>query len=518
MMAIGKYTDDKSLFHYIDPTGERDPNPYIDKILIEKMGVEDFPVFDIGTDSTEEDISKKAISEFALRFSMRMDYTSANGDSIKDFFSEGGCKFAIFLSTDYMDLTGYSTSDKVTIDETYHEGKYHVSFLCRGLEEEFKTGLEEETSEFSGITSNTSISFESFMLLYPLDNFNVELPPELFVSKVGNANIRFRGAKYRRVGVANYTNWNTVSRWQTFYDLKRGLGFDFEILPNDSIENIYAGLGNQNGMRNVTKIKIFFPEDIENEDPITLTRTTKNITEITAKNAYSHIFMGWSESVYTTTDGFGQHGALTVMIIADSMTGIRGILMDKDGFYKYADNGDGAIDGEDGFKCLFPFFMRSHGNFVKYPASLAEQNYYLYCEFYSGLLPEGTSSFPLDNAYHQNDIYRIPLTHYSAPNNWNHPIGIKAGAVTFPAFFQDNDGYYHDVMKFAIRNYIRFLSGSEGKKKKVRSKLSDVPGIKPYKHIIIGDESYFVSRITGLDLPNRRIEYELTKISDILFS
>lgn len=510
MIIIFKYIDEgKSLF------GSAVNRALYDKILIPYIPVSEFPLFDITTEADDGDIARRRVGEFAIKFNLMQTDKSFRNKSILEFLRDTSSAFKFFFAMQVNPETvfiGTFKLDDVSSDFNFNQGNASIQFKVRCIEEEFKLHLESQHSDFGGIGESTNLTFEDYMSNHHLSGLNLELPSQTFAAKCGDNSVKFRGWTYRFVTRPNYTIWNRHTRWQTFTDLYRGLGFDFEIKLKNSVQETY-NLGQGVGLKDLLNIRIFWQSDIINSPAINLTRVISHSEDILPRATKKTIFMSYQESVYEYPDYI-----VNRQIVAGNMTGIRGVIMTSNNVIKEAHGGDGYTGtSEQAWIVYFPFFMRSAGNFL-IPNIIPESEYTLYIESFAGFVampPINDPPFNLDNAFLNKELFQIPLGQYSSPGlNGFH----KAGVISYPRMFEPDDGDYGKVMKFAISNYKRYLSSGNKKRKYLTARLEDVPGINIYKKISIDGETgskkddYYVSKITGLDLKKQRVSFELTEI------
>ena len=511
MMIILKYVDEgKSL---LESATRR---VLYDKILISNIPIREFPLFDITTEADNGGILRKRVGEFGIKLSLLQPEKSLKNLSIRDFLRDTSKAFKFFFAMKVADGTefiGIFKLDDVSADFNYSDNSASIQFIVRSCEEELKLFLESQHSDFSGIGESTNLTFEDYMTNYHLSGLNLELPAQTFAQKCGDPTIKFRGWPYRFITRPNYTIWNKHTRWQTFEDLYRGLGFDYELKLKNSIQETYNQAQGV-GLKDLLKIRIFWQIDIINSPAITLTRVLSHSEDILPRATKKTIFMSYQESVYEPPDYI-----VNRQIVSGNMTGIRGVIMSSDNVVKECHATDGYTGtSEQAWIVYFPFFMRSAGNFLN-PNTFPESEYTLYISSFAGfaaLPPINDPPFDMNNAYLYEEIFQIPLSQYSSPGvNGFH----KPGVVAYPRFFEPDDGNFGKIMTFAISNYKRYLSSGNKKRKYLTARLSDVPGINIYKKINIPSEglknttvSYYVSKITELDLPNQRISFEITEI------
>lgn len=510
MICILKYVDEgKSL---LESAARR---VLYDKILIPNIPISEFPQFDITTEADDGGILRKRVGEYTIKLSLLQPERSLRTLSIRDFLRDTSNAFKFFFAMEVAPQTvfiGTFKLDDISADFTYSRNRAHIQFTVRSLEEEFKIYLESQHSDFSGIGESTNLTFEDYITNHHLSGLNLELPSQTFAQKCGDSTIKFRGWPYRFITRPNYTIWNKHTRWQTFTDLYRGLGFDYELKLKNSIQETYD-LAQGVGLRDLIKIRIFWQIDIINNPAITLTRVISHQEDILPRATKKTIFMSYQESVYEFPDYI-----VNRQITSGNMTGIRGVIMSSDNVIKechQTDNYTGT--SEQAWIVYFPFFMRSAGNFLN-PNTFPESEYTLYISSFAGFAaipPINDPPFDMDNAYLNEEVFQIPLGQYSSPG----VAGFhKPGVVSYPRFFEPDDGNFGKIMTFAISNYKRYLSSGNKKRKYLVARLSDVPGINIYKRIRIDDtngsrtSNYYVSKITGLNIAKQLITFEITEI------
>jgi hypothetical protein len=514
LIAILKYIDDGNGGMF----GINDVRLLKDKILIPYMPKTDFPFMDLTTDADNGDINKRRVSEFAVRFSIRQTTLSANGDSIYNFLRDTSLSYNYMfaMKVDETFFTGTFQPHKITSLLNYHkEGEYNTGFMVRALEEDFITYLTSLGTDFPSIEFPT---FEAYMHQYHLAEFDVEVPSELFWSKVG-AQVYFNGRAYRNATQAGYTNWGKVNRWETFQGLYRGLGFDFKIDLNTTIEDFYnkASMTDPNESllpRQQVKVKLFWQSDIIDSEPITLPVAKSHGENILPRKTKKAILLRTMQQVLDN-----DHIDTTTLTHSGEFTVVKGILMTGAG--NVLANGVESFTGSSNkWVFHFPFFALSNDLIVE-PNNVPEEDYLLYINSRNGLLviyePFDFSS----NGYLLNEVYTIEMASYSFPNNafTNNGAGNyqnKAGQLFYWRLFTKLDGTNDEVAEFAISNYRRYLSSGNKLGKVLTAKMADVEGIDVYKKIIVqdidGDSEHYVSRIPKFDYIGRDVDFETIQL------
>lgn len=500
MIAILKY----QLYNNGGLLGVEDVRLLEDKILIPYMPKSEFPYFDISTDSDDGNLRRR-VGEFTIRLNLSKTIFSANGFTILDFLRDTSKPYKYMFAMEINGTTflGSFLPENIDADYNYHKNPKHVQFLVRMIEEDFKIYLSSLGSYFEGIGMPT---FEAFMHQYMLREFEVEVPTELFWSKV-NAQVYFNGIAYNNASVS--TNWGKVNRFETFTGLNRGLGFDWHLTLRTNVQDFYdkASMPDPNESlipRNQVKVKIFWQSDITNSTPITLSRGSDHKETILPRKTKRNIFLRGLESTFDN-DFLNSESRRN----SSEFGVVRGIMMTSTGTVLGNAHENPAGTSTGAWVYIYPFFAFTN-DFINVPNDVPEENYILYIDSNNGQIVGIDPPFDFStNGYLKEETYDIEMTSYSMPaniftNNFAGNYNNKAAQVYFWRFFTKVDGTNNEVAEFAMTNYTRYLSGGNKKEKLITAKASDVEGIDIYRRVIIqdmdGDTDYYVSNIGKLSI------------------
>jgi len=333
------------------------------------------------------------------------------------------------------------------------------------------------------------MTFEEYMNLHVFDFAPLYYLPHhvggpTYGQRIGDNSVLFIGKDYTIP--LNYTDWRTVSRWETFKGLSLGLGFDYDLeLRYNNLDELYNWWNRV--PKEHFKFRIFWKSDIANETPITLTRCIEH-TENTIPKTKKYLFAGYRHAIFTL---------LQPEQPVPAFTAIRGILFDGTNIIE-TDSSDNVNPPHP----HYPFFLRTNnGGFTPFNPATTLQ-------FITG---NGAYS-----KYDDSEINAIPLPLYSHPGfGGGH---AAPGAITYCRLFNCNPflSNFLPIQRYTMNSYKRYIIESGKKGKKLKVKLKDVPGIKLFKHVRFDDgdgmQSYEVNALRDIDLFNKTITIEVTQL------
>jgi len=220
-----------------------------------------------------------------------------------------------------------------------------------------------------------------------------------------------------------FTDWSLVSRLETWEGLARGLGFDYDLILNDTLENIYNDLSALNNISLYYNLYIKWKVDIYNTEPYTLTQSSTHKEYIIPVNR-EYIFLGYRHHLYPDLSYF---------------TIINGILYKKDNIKD--------TDTKDNSAITKPFFHID----TDYPAIL-------HYAPVSGNVSE--------NYIRATEVSEIDLPLYACNGFSMGANYLQAGSIAYARLFCNPDTLdFTNVQRFAIKNYYRYSSthGLKGK-------------------------------------------------------
>lgn len=453
MILISKHEDlGKSLF---DPSEVRTT----DAILIHKVITADLPMFDIATEYNGG-VAQRKESEFAISFSFLQSETSVfNDDTIQNLLRRGDRNFRYHIVIERSGFTFSGTFKSEDINYAFNfNDSYKASFMVKGVLAEFHEYTKSLNSYFTIASQETS--FEEYLQDYHMNFINIDFGGLTYNDRFTD-NVVFSRLHYERTGLPGFTDWSAVSRWETFYELSKGVGFDFDFVLRYTPQEIYNATLYGNALTDLYTLKIFFKSDITNFTPITISRVFDH-QEFTVPKQQTYVFLG---TRYQVPD---PAGVITVT---------RGVLY-----------GDGVVHESD-----------TSDSANRPPNNFADSPYFQLTEPYINW-----DSLTEDISYPRDQISNIPLRLYSCPVIDAYGQYIRQGSLPYSRFFTSLiNGHHLPVQRNAAAQYKRYINSQAKKGKKLKVLLSDVPNIRQWSKILFTDidglGEYYVSNLADLN-------------------
>lgn len=472
MICIYKYPDIYNLFN----SSNQGP---LDRLKIDKILKADFPIFDLSTE-IENGVVQYKSGEFSCRLSLLDNTLSLNGKTLKEFFrGTRNFKYVIFIEPAPGQIFwGYFKSEDVEVD---FNGRT-VSLMAREALEEVKAFME---SLNTALNIQSDLTFEEYMLMH-IAPLQAQLPVTTLRQRCGDDTIVFSSDMYNRTGTTPFTNWGTISRWETFKGLSLGLGFNYELrIINASVESVYNDTGY---LREMIYLKIFWLEDILNGSSIDLSASLEH-KEITVTKTKPNIFISYRQKIFSRFPPEGH--------TVPEFTGIRGILYDGNNITE-SDSGD----NQNPVYPHFPFFIISTTSPIT-DGGVASDKFLGYVDHI------GPPNFPVYNR--ETEISQIDVPQYSCPL-LNFKIG--QGTIAYARFFNANGFNFLPVQRYAAAQYGRYISGAK-KGKELKCLISNI-GINRYAKVTLndgdGDEDYYITGFSDIDFQNRTVTVKLIQL------
>lgn len=443
-----------------------------DVILIEKVLSMDFPLFNLTTEYSGG-VATKKIGEFALSMSfLQSDTSLRNSDTIRDFLRRGNreYRYHIVIDVDGFVFSGTFKSEDIDYDFTPSSDGYKASFIVRDALAEFLEYTKSLDSVFN-FGGGQELSFEEYMSQWHLDFIGVDFNNKTYRQRLNDNSVVFQQIYYGNT--ANSTDWTQVTRWESFYEIAKGLGFDFDFVLKYTLEEIYTGNWYSNPLSDLYQVKIFFKSDITDDTAIILTRS-KNHKETTIPKNKKYIFLGSRQQVPDPL------GVITIS---------RGVLSST------------AVIAE------------SDSNDLESGSNLAEPPYFQIDDYTIYWIPGSGGN----TEYSREQILDIPLKLYSNPLIEAYGQYIRAGVIAYAHFFVSKEnGHFLPLQRYAISQYKRYVNSQAKKGKNLTVYLTDVPNIRLWSRITIndgdGNEDYYVNEIKDLDFINKKVTLSLIQL------
>jgi len=449
---------------------------FVDSLVLNYIPSDGLPVFRFETEDAAG-IGTYRAGDFDLNISLLQNEISQNGSSIKDFFlgEERDFYYLVIIKTGAQCFTGISLQSQIFADYTYSQNRWHVKLTCKDILIEWAKRCEAAANSTINFANGEQLTFEEYILRHFAGLTGsvvlLELPVKTYLERLRElySNIQWCYA------LGDYRNFITgqqnISRWETFKELARGLGFNFEMFLNPGTENMSEP---------EFIFKIFFITDLINEPPVT--PEIIEITESITAPRLEWLFLKYRSFVFAEAE------------YAD------GIFFSKDTSYGSDTNhGDGTT--------LYP------------TCAVTFQNKLL--------------SYVNENQVTEKSVVRdidfteMPLKQYYYDFNTNVPIGklypldeALGGGMAYSRIF--NCSRYHngipDVYDFipiqenAIFNFTKLVRGSIIRRI-IKISLQRSSLIRLWSVIKLSDnEKYLSISLNSFDIVNNAIEIECIKL------
>lgn len=449
----------------------------VDRIKIELLPADAFPRFRYET----EDYSTLGTyrgGDFDVTISLLNTETSVLGKTIREFFlGENRNYFYLFiLEVGEQTFSGIAQQSQITGDFTYSQNKYEITAICKDMLIEWSKKCSTVPNSTIGFPNNTLKTFEEYMNLHFAGITNdvviLSLPDGTYLSRLGGSPAGcWAAGDYRNF----ITNQQSISRWETFKELAKGLGFNFEM---------YLNPGTQELASPEFIFRIFFIDDIGNETPIDIDIVEHNEFTTEARLDYLYFkyrYFSLAEAQYS--DG----------IFFNSL----------ESWGADTNHGDGVT--------LYPSLPLTLGDKV--------------LSYINGSgTTEKTVLRDVDFKEFELKQYPYSFTSGGAIGKLYSPTESLASGISYARIFNcwtgsgtNIDKYnFLPIQNYAIKNYRRFLKGIQ-KAKSLKVVFDENTNIKTWKPVILndgfGDEKYYISAVRNIDLTNRTAVIEALKIS-----
>lgn len=460
----------------------------IDAILINEIMEEDFPIFDLETETKGETNQRKA-GDWGGTFSFSQEGTSANNENILEFFRGGtrDYKFIILMQVGGTIFHGKFNSSELDYDFTYSEGKHHVSFIARDLLEEWAIYLNTLHSDFD-IGFNSIFYFEGYIHAFHLKDFNVNFIGDTLTVRVGHT-VYFKGSTYNKL--KETTDMRGVSRLESFKGLAKGLGFTYDLSVNTNIADIAANPSIWYP-RSFMQVNIDFMDTSDTSTATELTKTMIHKERSTPK-ANRYLFIGYRHIISTA---FPEVDEI-------DFTAVRGILFDGENVIAESDSGDVLNP----IYARYPFFYFPPDN-----TSSPDGNYVYGNQF---AFYDRRYAYPdKPPIFNREDTTFIDLELYSYREPGTQDLWAP-GSLVFARLFTTNNGAL-PLHRFVVNQYKRYLVKAGKKIKTAKIQLTDAIKLRFYKLFKLTDDQgeayYYASNVSKLNIKSKEVELELTQI------
>lgn len=265
-----------------------------------------------------------------------------------------------------------------------------------------------------------------------------------------------------------------ISRWETFKELAKGIGFNFEMYINPGSE----ALSNPEFIFN-----IFFPSDILTTDPVTLEITSHNEHTTSKKLEWMYIRYRY--------------------FILSGVSYCQGVLFNSDtNYYTDTDQSDGNT--------LYPAITMILDDRI--------------------ISVTDSAGNPIKTVYGKTNCTEFELKNYSYSFASGGGIGklypltelgVTGGGMAYCHIFHATVAptrYSFDpIQRYAITQRKKYLKGLQ-KAKSLTVIFDENTKIKPWRRVVLdegfSDESYYIGAVSDIDLPKRLAQVEIIKIPE----
>lgn len=447
---------------------------FIDSLTLNYIPSDGLPVFRFETEDAAG-IGTYRAGDFDLNISLLQKEVSQNGNTIKDFFlgEERDFYYLVIIKTGAQCFTGISQQSQISADYTYSQNRWHVKLTCKDILIEWAKRCEASANSTINFANGEQLTIEEYLVRHFAGLTGsvvmIELPAKTYLERLRElySNIQWCYA------LGDYRNFITgqenISRWETFKELAKGLGFNFEMYLNPGTEDLAEP---------EFIFKIFFITDLVNEPPVT--PEIIEITESITAPRLEWLFLKYRSVVFAEAE------------YAD------GIFFSKDGSYGSDTNhGDGTT--------LYPTCAITFNNKL---LSYINEN-----------------QITEKSVLRDIDFAEMPLKQYHYDFNPSIPIGklfplneANGGGMVYSRIFNcarviGTIGDFYDfvpIQKNAILNYRKYLNNSSIILF-MKVLLNEDTKIKLWQQIYFNEENYFIKAISQINKKENYVEIEITK-------
>ena len=448
---------------------------FIDSLILDYIPYDGLPIFRFETEDAAG-IGTYRAGDFDLNISLLQKEVSQNGNTIKDFFlgEERDFYYLVIIKTGAQSFTGVSQQSQIAADYTYSQNRWHVKLTCKDILIEWAKRCEASANSTINVANGEQLTFEEYIVRHFAGLTGsvvlIDMPAKTYLERLRElySNIQWCYA------LGDYRNFITgqdnISRWETFKELAKGLGFNFEMYLNPGTETMTEP---------EFIFKIFFITDLINEPPVT--PEIIEITESITAPRLEWLFLKYRSFVFAEAE------------YAD------GIFFSKDAAYGSDTNhGDGTT--------LYPTCAITFNNKL---LSYINEN-----------------QVTEKSVVRDIDFTEMPLKQYHYDFNANVPIGklypldeALGGGMAYSRIFNcarvhgiDPDVYdFIPIQENAILNHGKFVKNSVQSKSITVSMDSEI-NYKLWGKLSISYQDFLISSINSISIQNRKAEIELIKI------
>jgi len=216
----------------------------VDKLVLNTLPADGLPVFRYETEDQLEPGSFRS-GDFDIKISLLQQETSQlRGLGIRDFFlgDEGDFYYLVILKPNESSFCGIAKQSQLSVDYTYNQNRYDITLTCKDILIEWSRRCDAVANSTIQFANGEQLTFESYMQRHfeglTGGIVTVRTPVKKYVERLRElySNIQWCYA------LGDYRNFITgqenISRWETFKELAKGLGFNFEMYVNAGTEEM----------------------------------------------------------------------------------------------------------------------------------------------------------------------------------------------------------------------------------------------------------------------------------------
>lgn len=216
----------------------------VDKLVLNTLPADGLPVFRYETEDQLEPGSFRS-GDFDIKISLLQQETSQlRGLGIRDFFlgEEGDFYYLVILKPGGSSFSGIAKQSQLSADYTYNQNRYDITLTCKDILIEWSRRCDAVANSTIQFANGEQLTFESYMQRHfeglTGGIVTVRTPVKKYVERLRElySNIQWCYA------LGDYRNFITgqenISRWETYKELAKGLGFNFEMYVNPGTEEM----------------------------------------------------------------------------------------------------------------------------------------------------------------------------------------------------------------------------------------------------------------------------------------
>lgn len=238
---------------------------FVDSLKLEHIPSDGLPIFRFETEDSAG-IGTYRAGDFDLNISLLQKDASITGKSIREFFfgEDSDIYYLVIIKIGGQSFTGVAQQSQIYADYTYTQNKFGIKLTCKDILIEWAKRCDTVPNATINFANGEQLTFEEYIIRHfsgiTSSVVLINLPEKTYLNRLKElySNIQWCYA------LGDYRNFITgqenISRWETFKELAKGLGFNFEMYLNSGSE-VY------NEPEFI--FNIFFISDLVNETPIT---------------------------------------------------------------------------------------------------------------------------------------------------------------------------------------------------------------------------------------------------------